>query len=453
LTTRLHFRIRRGLDLPVRGAPRQQVGEAPAVRHVGIVGRDYPGLKLGPLVEVGARVARGEPVLRDRGEPRIACTAPAAGVVTAIERGERRVLRSLVIRLEGDGQAEFAAYGRSELIDLARDTVTAQLCDSGLWTALRARPYNHVATPGATPFAITVTAMDTNPLAPDPLLAIGEAREAFVDGLQVVSRLTDGRVYVCTTPGAPVPVPAHVLHMVEADFEGPHPAGLPGTHIHMLCPAGRHRTVWHLGYQDVIAIGRLFTTGRLPGERIVSLAGPMVQDPRIVRTCPGASLEDLLRGALHAGESRIVSGSILGGAAVSDRGAYLGRYDNQVTVLPEGRQREFLGWLMPGRDKFSVTNAFLSALRRRPAFPFTTSQQGSPRAMIPIGTYERVMPLDILPTPLLRSLLVGDTEAAVALGCLELAEEDLALCSFVCPSKHDFGPVLRSVLDQIHKEG
>jgi Na+-transporting NADH:ubiquinone oxidoreductase subunit A len=453
LTTRLHFRIRRGLDLPVGGAARQQVGEAPPVHHVGVVGRDYPGLKLGPLVEVGARVALGEPVLRDRGEPRIACTAPAAGVVTAIERGERRVLRSLVIRVEGDEQAEFAGYRRSELGELARDTVTAQLCDSGLWTALRARPYNRVATPGTVPFAITVTAMDTNPLAPDPLLAIGEATEAFVDGLRVVARLTDGKVYVCTAPGAPVPVPGPVLHIVEADFEGPHPAGLPGTHIHMLCPAGPHRTVWHLGYQDVIAIGRLFTTGRLPVERIVALTGPMLRDPRIVRTRLGASLEDLLRGGLQAGESRIVSGSVLGGSAVTDRGAYLGRYDNQVTVLPEGREREFLGWITPGADKFSVTNAFLSALRRRPPLRFTTSQQGSPRAMIPIGTYERVMPLDILPTPLLRSLLVGDVESAIALGCLELAEEDLALCSFVCPSKHDFGPVLRAMLDQIHKEG
>ena len=179
----------------------------------------------------------------------------------------------------------------------------------------------------------------------------------------------------------------------------------------------------------------------------------MVHDPRVVRTRLGASLEELLDGGLNPGEARIVSGSILGGAAVTDWGAYLGRYDNQVSVLPEGREREFLGWIVPGRDKFSVSNAFLSALRRRIPFRMTTNQNGSPRAMVPIGVYERVMPLDILPTPLLRALLVGDLESAIALGALELAEEDLALCSFVCPSKHDFGPVLRSVLDQIRKEG
>lgn len=452
MAPRLHVKLRRGLDLPVEGAPRQEVGAAPAVSHVGIVGRDYPGLRLGPLVEEGARVALGEPILRDRANPRITCTAPAAGIVTAIHRGERRMLRSVVIRLDGDEQQEFDAYRSSTLDSLDRELVTRQLCDSGLWPSLRVRPFNKVAAPGAVPFAITVTAIDTNPLAPDPLLAISANRQAFMDGLQVVARLTDGMVYVCTAPGAEVPAP-DVPHIILAEFEGPHPAGLAGTHIHMLCPAGAHRSVWHVGYQDVISIGLLFTTGRLPVERVVALGGPMVRDPRVVRTRPGASLADLLRGELAAGESRVISGSVLGGSAVTDWGAYLGRYDNQVTVLPEGRQREFLGWVAPGRNKFSITNAYLSALRRHLPFRFTTTQNGSPRAMIPIGSYERVMPLDILPTQLLRALLVGDVESAIALGCLELAEEDLALCTVVCPSKYHYGPVLRVMLDQIEKEG
>lgn len=452
MASRLNIRVRRGLDLPVQGAPRQEVGDASSVRHVGIVGRDYPGLKLGPTVDVGDRVALGETVLRDRGDARITCTAPAAGVVTAINRGERRVLQSLVIRVEGDAQVTFDPYRRAQLDGIGRENITSQLCEAGLWPALRSRPYNRVAEPGSVPFAITVTAMDTNPLAPDPMLVIGQAPEDFQDGIRLLAQLTDGMVYVCAAPGSSVPVP-DLPRLIEADFAGPHPAGLPGTHIHMLCPAGQHRTVWHVGYQDVIAIGRLFTTGRLPVERIVSLGGPALSDPRVVRTRVGASLEELLDGELRPGDVRLISGSLLGGAAVTGWGAYLGRYDNQVTVLPEGREREFLGWITPGSDKFSVSNAFLSALRRRLPFRFTTNQNGSPRAMVPIGIYEKVMPLDILPTPLLRALLVHDTESAIALGALELAEEDLALCSFVCPSKHDFGPVLRSVLDEIHKEG
>jgi Na+-transporting NADH:ubiquinone oxidoreductase subunit A len=452
LAPRLHFRLRRGLDLPVEGAPRQELGAASQVTHVGLVGRDYPGLRLGPLVEEGARVALGDPILQDRADPRITCTAPGAGVVAAINRGERRSLRSVVIRLDGDEQRRFPGHRQDALETLDRELVTGQLCDAGLWPALRRRPFNKVATPGTVPFAITVTAIDTNPLAPDPQVAILGHPQAFADGLRVVSRLTDGTVYVCTRPGTEVPVPE--LPRIEvAEFEGPHPAGLAGTHIHMLCPAGAHRSIWHVGYQDVIAIGELFTGGLLPVERIVALGGPMLRDPRLVKTRVGASLAELLRDELEAGESRVIAGSVLGGAAVTDWGAYLGRYDNQVTVLPEGREREFLGWVAPGRDKYSVTNAFVSALHRHLPFRFTTSQQGSPRAMIPIGSYERVMPLDILPTQLLRALLVGDIESAMELGCLELAEEDLALCTFACASKYHYGPFLRAVLDQIEKEG
>jgi len=448
LAPRLQIKIRRGVE----GSPRQEIGAALPVSHVGIVGRDYPGLKLAPLVEEGARVALGEPVLRDRADPRITCTAPAAGLVVAISRGERRSLRSVVIRIDGDERQEFDSYQSRELDTLDRELVTRQLCESGLWPALRMRPFNRVATPGTVPFAITVTAIDTNPLAPDPVLIIAGRPQDFADGLRVISRLTDGMLYVCCAPGTELPAP-EAPHLITAEFDGPHPAGLPGTHMHMLCPAGAHRTVWHIGYQDVIAIGSLFTTGRLSTERIVSLGGPMVKDPRLVTTRPGASLADLLRGELQPGESRVVSGSLLAGSEVTDWGAYLGRYDNQVTVLPEGRDREFLGWIAPGRNKYSITNAYLSGLRRRLPFRFTTNQNGSARAMIPIGSYERVMPLDILPTQLLRALLVGDAESAIELGCMELAEEDLALCTFVCPSKYDYGPLLRTLLDQIEKEG
>lgn len=449
---RLQINVRRGLDLPVAGAPSGGLTDADPVGHVGLVGRDYPGLRLAPLVEEGHRVALGEPVLGDRRDPRIVCTAPAAGVVIAVNRGERRVLRSLVIRVDGDEQREFEAIGSEALPGLDREAITQRLCDAGLWAVLRMRPYNHVPAPGSVPFAITVTAIDTNPLAPDPAIALAEAGGDFADGLRVLACLTDGTVYVCSAPGADFPVPDDE-RIVGAQFSGPHPAGLPGTHIHMLCPASPQRIAWHVGYQDVVAIGRLFTRGRLSVERVASLAGPMVREPRVVRTRAGASLFELLDGNLRDGEVRVISGSLLGGSAVTGDVAYLGRYDNQVTVLAEGRAREFLGWLAPGSGKFSLTNAYLSALRRRLPFGFTTSENGSPRAMIPIGSYERVMPLDILPTQLLRALLVRDLESAMALGALELAEEDLALCTFVCPSKYDYGPVLREVLDQLEKEG
>jgi Na+-transporting NADH:ubiquinone oxidoreductase subunit A len=238
-------------------------------------------------------------------------------------------------------------------------------------------------------------------------------------------------------------------------FAGPHPAGLVGTHIHFLDPVSATKTVWHLGYQDVIAIGKLFTTGRLWTERIIALGGPPVLKPRLLRTRLGASTGDLLRDELQDVECRAISGSIFSGRRAVGWGSYLGRYHTQLSVLAEGREREFFGWLrMGGKNKFSILNVFFSNFSsNNESLVLTTNQNGSPRAMVPIGNYEQIMPLDILPTQLLRSLLVGDTEMAQALGCLELDEEDLALCSFACVGKYDYGPVLRTNLTQIEKEG
>jgi Na+-transporting NADH:ubiquinone oxidoreductase subunit A len=213
------------------------------------------------------------------------------------------------------------------------------------------------------------------------------------------------------------------------------------------------RSVWYLNYQDVIAIGRLFTSGRLWVDRVVALAGPAIKRPRLIRTRLGASLGDLLHNELTQGDARVISGSILSGRRAADAAAFLGRYHLQVSVLHEGREREFLGWLAPGLNKFSASNAYLSSFFPKRKMAMTTTQNGSPRAMIPVEAYQRVMPLHLLPTQLLRAILVGDTDTARELGCLELDEEDLALCSFVCPSKYDYGPALRDTLNRIEKEG
>ena len=271
--------------------------------------------------------------------------------------------------------------------------------------------------------------------------------------MAVLRRITDGNVYVCQAPGHTVSVP-ELERIVPAFFEGPHPAGLPGTHIHFLDPVSENKTVWYLNYQDVIAIGALFTTGRISTERVVALGGPLVKNPRIVRTRMGVSTEDLLKDEIEPGECRVVSGSILGGRRAAGRAQYLGPYDLQISVLAEDRSRHFLRWIAPGSDRYSAIRAFVGSLRpRRYRFPLSTTQNGSPRAMIPIGNFEKVMPLDILPGLLLKSLIVHDTESAKALGCLELEEEDLALCSFVCCSKYEYGEFLRENLDLIEKNG
>lgn len=450
------IKTKRGLDLPITGVPEQSVHTAAPVGSVALLGPDYLGLKPTMQVQEGDRVKLGQPLFTDKKNPGVNFTSPGGGVVAAINRGARRALHSVVIRLTREEiieQERFNRYDRGELESLSDTQVRENLLASGLWTALRTRPYSKVPTEDGVPSAIFVTAMDSNPLAADPNIVIEEFAEDFRDGLMILSKLFDGIIYICKAPGSTISVPEQERFVV-AEFAGPHPAGIVGTHIHFLKPVSVARSVWHVGYQDVIAVGRLFVSGELWVERVVSLAGPAVLRPRLLRTRLGASTEDLVRDELIREECRVLSGSVFNGRRAAGWGSFLGRYHNQLSVLREGRERELFGWIAPGLDKFSAANVFLSSLRRgAKLFKFTTSQNGSPRAMVPIGTYERVVPLDVLPTQLLRALLVRDTDSAQALGCLELDEEDLALCSFVCPSKYDYGPALRESLEQIEREG
>lgn len=451
----MQIRIRRGLDLPLKGAPEQQIEPARPAASVAVLGRDYLDLKPTMHVQEGDRVRLGQPLFSDKRRPGVSVTAPGAGTVTTVRRGARRALQAVIVTLEGDDQEIFRHWKAADLAQLDRDLVVENLTRSGLWCALRTRPWSKVPSPATGPHAVFVNAMDTNPLAPDPEVVIREASEDFANGLAVLSRLTTGTLYLCKAPGSQVSVPEAVANLQLAEFDGPHPAGLVGTHIHFLYPVNADRVVWHLGYQDVIAIGRLFTTGHIDTTRVVSLAGPPVLRPRLLRTRLGSHIEPIVTGELEeTTECRVISGSVWSGYRAVGWAGYLGRYHQQVTVLAEGRKREFIGWLRPGGEKVSVTRAFLSSFSS-PArrFALTTSQNGSPRAMVPIGSYERVMPLDILPTQLLRALIVGDTDEAQRLGALELDEEDLALCTFVCPGKYDYGPRLRTNLEQIEREG
>ena len=446
------FRIRKGLDLPISGVPEQHVTTGASIHHVAIVGDDYVGMRPAMLVQEGDRVIKGQALFEDKKNPGVMFTAPASGTVAAIHRGESRVLQSVVIQIEGDEKREFARFDAADLATLSHDAVQTQLLESGLWTALRTRPYSKTPVPGTMPAAIFVTAIDTNPLSADPQPLILAERKAFDAGLTVLTRLTPGKVHVCQASGGKLG--GHPQGQVAFnEFAGPHPAGLVGTHIHFLEPVSLTKQVWHLNYQDVIAIGKLFTTGELCAERIIAIGGPQATQPRLVRTLLGADLTALLAGETKEGENRIISGSVLSGRHATGPMAWLGRFHLQVSVVLEGREKELFGWVLPGAEKYSVTRTTLGHFLRRKLFNFSTSTNGGERAMVPIGNYERVMPLDILPTVLLRDLLAGDTDGAQALGCLELDEEDLALCTYVCPGKYEYGPVLREVLTRIEQEG
>lgn len=444
------IKLKHGLDLPITGAPTQRIEAGRPVRSVAVIGFDYHGMKPTMEVEVGDRVKLGQLLFTDKKTPGVRYTAPAAGVISAIHRGEKRVLQSVVIDIGGDEQETFAQYAADQLESLSDAQVRENLQLSGLWTALRTRPFSKVPAIDAVPSSIFVTAIDTHPLAADPAVIIAEHATDFENGLKVLGQLA--KVFLCKAEGASLP--GEKLAKVQGEaFAGPHPAGLPGTHIHFLDPVSASKSVWQIGYQDVIAVGKLFTTGQLFVERVVALGGPVAEQPRLLRTRLGASLEEVTAGELKPGVNRVISGSVFGGRTARGAFAFLGRYHNQVSCLSEGNDREMMHYLRAGVNKHSVLNIFVSKLTSGKLFNFTTTTNGSPRAMVPVGNYEAVMPLDILPTQLLRYLIVGDTEMAQKLGCLELDEEDLALCTYVCAGKYEYGPILRDNLTRIEKEG
>lgn len=455
--------IKRGLTLPISGEPSADIVRGPTIASVAILGQDYPTMKPRLLVDEGDRVRRGQPLFEDRKSEGITFTAPGAGTVHAIHRGEKRKFLSLVIELsesERDGapteseQTTFSSHSGKSASSMNGEEVRALLAESGLWTAIRQRPFDRVPSPSDACSAVFVTATDSNPLA-GSVASICKGKEAeLLDGLTALTKLTEGPTFLCV--GTDWEIDARKTGVQTEVFDGKHPSGLVGTHIHTLRPASRKHTVFHIGVQDAIALGHLIRTGQLSVERVVTVAGPAIREGKLLRSRVGASTADLAAGRIQSegGEVRLISGSVFHGAvAQSEELGFLGRYSQQVTGLFEDRERVFFGWLMPGFDKFSTLRSHLSSFLPTKKHAFTTTTHGGHRAMVPIGMFERVMPLDVMPTFLLRALVVGDVENAEALGCLELGEEDLGLCNFVAPGKEDFSKALRSVLTDIWQEG
>ena len=446
------IKINKGLDLPITGSPKQSISDGPPISEVALLGEDYLDMKPSMHIRLGHKVKCGDLLWTDRKNEGIKYTAPASGTIKAINRGAKRKLLSVVIEIKGDEYVDFTKYQKDQLNHLTREQVVDNMVESGLWPSLRARPLSKVPVKEDKPAAIFVSVMDTNPLAADPMVIISENVELFNQGLSVLKHLTDGELFVCYDGSKSIDIEKNELANYQA-FSGVHPAGNVGTHIHFLKPVNAERNVWHIGYQDVIAVGELFTTGRLNCNRVISVAGPLVKRPRLVRTLQGTHISQLLADEITPKDERVISGSVFNGHIAVHHRDYLGRYHNQVSVLAEGREKELFGWLHIGTEKFSVTRAFISHISKNKRFDMTTSTHGSERAIMPIGSYERVMPWDILPTQLLRALVVGDTDTAQQLGCLEFDEEDLALCTFACPGKYEYGPILRDVLTTIEKEG
>jgi len=447
------IKIKKGLDIPLTGAPQQTISAGPTLHQVALVASDYVGMKPTMLVNEGDLVKKGQKLFEDKKTPGVYFTSPVAGKVVAIHRGDRRVFQSLVISKMGEEAVSFSSYQNKKPAELSEADVRALLQESGLWVSLRKRPFSKTPAIDSKSDALFITAIDTRPHCPQVEVVLQGQEEDFQRGIEVLSKIAP-RVFVITAPETKISLPS-IAHVEHHCFSGPHPAGNVGTHIHSLFPVGPKRSVWHLGYQDCIAIGHLFRTGQIQSERVISLAGPKAKNPRLIRTLLGASTDALTADEIAQPEiaARVVSGAVLGGRTAQGTEAFLGRFHSQISILEEDHSREFLGWNSPGLNKYSLKRVFLSAFLPQKKFALTTNKHGSLRALVPIGAYEAVMPGDFLPTYLLRHLMAKNTDKAVELGALELDEEDLALCTFVDPCKNEFGPILRENLNLIEKEG
>lgn len=410
------MRLGRGLDVEVGGRPVQEIGSVEVPPTVGLLGSDFPGLRLHPLVRPGDAVRAGEAVMKDRAHPALHVTAPVSGIVEEVAIGPKRRLSALTLYREAEAPPRrFALPGASP----TRSEAAALLLDSGLWCGFLSRPFGRVPLPGSAPDAIFVTALDTEPGAADPAAVIAARAEPFRRGAAFLSHLTDGPVFLCQAPGPALADPGPRLR-VES-FAGPHPAGLAGTQIDRLFPLGRGRTVWQIGAQEVIAIGMLLTTGEVLGERVVALGGPMAREPRLVRLPPGADIETLAARESRPGPRRVLSGSALSGA----ESRFLRRRHTQVTLLGRAAPARPLRW-------------FSAAPLKRPP-------------LLPHAALERALGPEIPVLPLLRALSLGDAAAAARLGAAALLEEDLALASYLSGGSEDFGARLREVLDRIEE--
>ncbi len=444
------FNLKKGLNIPVSGVPKQVVEDTKIPKSVAVLGTDYNGLKPKMLINVGDKVKRGTPLFCHKDNPEAFFVSPCKGFVKEINRGEKRALLSVVIDIEDleDKGIEIKKLHTKEKSN--KEFTKKCLFSSGLWTSFLTRPYSKIPDSQSEPSSIFITAMDTEPLSPDADIIIMNDLKAFEEGVKRISLLTNGNIFICKKENSEISVNGFDTY----EFSGPHPAGLSGTHMHFLDPPNANKTVWSVNYQDVIAIGNLFLKGYIDINRTISISGPLSYNPRLVKTIVGACLDDILEGEYNKTEDcRIISGSILSGFHANGDMAYLGKYSRQITIIKEDKEKHFFGWIKPQPNKYSVMPVLLSAFSFFKLFNLTSNLNGGRRAMVPTGVFESLMPQDFLPTQLLRSLLVMDTDVAQSLGALELDEEDIALCTFACPAKYEYGTALRDSLTKIEKEG
>jgi Na+-transporting NADH:ubiquinone oxidoreductase subunit A len=446
----LSVKLKRGLDIRITGsADRILAGEVDSAYYA-VKPVDFPGLIPRLNVKPGEMVSAGSPLFHDKIRPEIIFTSPVSGKVLSINRGDRRRLLEVVIDKSGN---EYIDFGVSDPSSLSREKIKESLLISGLWPAVRQRPYHIVAHPNDVPKAIFISGFDTSPLAPDyNFIMDNSAASLFSSGITALKKLTDGKInLVLNGKGNSSELLKKAANVEISHFSGPHPAGNIGIHIHHLDPINKGEVVWFVNLQDVLAIGRLFGEGRYNHERIIALTGSEIIHPQYYKIRSGVSVSSLVKDNVKSGNLRYISGNVLTGTAISPEG-YLGYYDSQVTVIPEGDYFEFFGWIKPGINKFSFSRTFASSLIPSKSYRLDTNLHGGERAFVMTGQYEKVVPMDIYPMQLLKAILSEDIDLMENLGIYEIAEEDFSLCEYICPSKIEIQSIVRRGLELMKKE-
>lgn len=441
--------LKKGLDIPIAGTPKEDTLELCHTETVALLGDDYVGMKPSMRIRPGDKVALGQILFVDKRNEGVCFTSPASGEVVTINRGAKRKFESIVIKREGNEAVTFLDNSLDQTH--SAETIRTTLIDSGLWSSLRTRPFGKIPAINSAPHSLFITAIDTRPLAAHPHSTIKRCEEEYQKGLAILRTLLECPIHYCCGESPLLECEKHD-GVDYTSFTGPHPAGLASTHIHFIDPVYEEKTVWHINYHDVADIGFLFLNGHLNDSRIIAIGGPDCNTPQLVQTSIGANLLELCETCCEIQDdkkTRRISGSVLCGRPATETTLFLGRYCNQVSLLPDNDGRDFFNWAVPGKNRFSAMPIFLSRILKPTSFSMNTALWGGKRAIYPIASYDQVMPLDIIPIQLLKSLETGQTDKSKDLGCLELIEEDLALCSFVCPGKNDFGVSLRKVLTAI----
>ena len=446
------YQIRKGRDLKLKGVALKQSTLGPVPKTVAIYPWEFRGIKPRPAVNPNDLVKVGSPLLTDKNHPDIKVVSPVSGKVTAVDRGDKRALLQIVV--ESDGRQEvlqLRKFSSAEIKNLSRDQMISQLLEGGVWPSIRQRPFSKIANPQDTPKSIFIQAMNTEPLALDVDFLLQNKEGEFQTGLDIMSRLTKGQVHLCISDKAQSQALTQAQGVQTHRFAGPHPAGNVSTHIHFINPIVKGDIVWYIGAQDVLRIASLFLNGAYPAERIVAVTGEGAENRIYLKTLMGVPIAGLVNNKLNE-NMRYISGSVLAGTSVGMNG-YLGYYDSQITIIPEGGKRHFLGWLVPGFKNYTFSKTFVSSFLPESEVSLDTDKQGSDRAIVLNHIYDEYVPLDIMTFFLLRAVISGDIEEIEKLGILECDEEDFALCSFACPSKTDVGAIIRSGLDMIEREG